>query len=479
MLQTRELHAVDIMIDQHLQQLAISNYDYAVWDESYEFIQYPTRAFINANFLDDTFTSLKIDGAVFVGKNKQIQWERGFDYIEEHALNDELLDVVTADIINITYPTSSQTDNVPQKKGFISTRYGPVMFASTQLRQSDRSGQQVGMLLFFRKIRLSFIDQLAVFSQLSISQGDINSLQSTDHLPEISASLVDEPFSLTRQRVIKDINGNPIILLNIRHQHNDPPPFFSHTLLIILIVLTMLPFILQGIVYFQLIRPLTRGITNIVHMIHRGELSPLTETSTIVDFQKLITSFNQLVSIVNQQQQALEALALKDGLTGIANRRAFEHHLSLSWSLTQRNTLPLAIVMLDIDFFKHYNDNLGHQAGDAAIRQVAATLSQNLGRNDDMVARYGGEEFAIILINTDIPQVKSLMNKLLLAVRELAISHPQSSVSSQLTISLGAAVTTQFECSSVDELLQHADQALYLAKSAGRNNAMLWRSSSP
>lgn len=116
MLQTRELHAVDIMIDQHLQQLAISNYDYAVWDESYEFIQYPTRAFINANFLDDTFTSLKIDGAVFVGKNKQIQWERGFDYIEEHALNDELLDVVTADIINITYPTSSQTDNVPQKK---------------------------------------------------------------------------------------------------------------------------------------------------------------------------------------------------------------------------------------------------------------------------------------------------------------------------------------------------------------------------
>ena len=476
MLQSRELHAVDIMIDQQLQQLAISNYDYAVWDKSYEFIQYPTRVFITENFIDDTFTSLKIDGAIFVGENKQIQWERGFDYIEERALSVDALDLVTAEIVNITYPTSSQSDSVPQKKGFISTRYGPVMFASTQLRQSDRSGKEVGMLMFFRKIRLSFIDQLAVFSQLSISQGDINSLSSTDHIPDISASLADEPFSLTRQRVIKDISGNPIILMNIRHQYNDPPPFFSHTLLIILVVLSMLPFILQWIVYAHLIRPLTRGITNIVHMIYQGELSPLTGTSTIVDFQKLITSFNQLVNIVNQQKEDLEILALKDALTGIANRRAFENHLSLSWSLTQRNNLPLAIVMVDIDFFKRYNDNLGHQAGDAAIQQVAATLSKNLGRNDDMVARYGGEEFAIILINTDISHVKTLINRLLLAVSELAISHPQSSVSTHLTISLGAAVTTQFECTSADELLQHADQALYQAKAAGRNNAILWGS---
>ena len=198
--------------------------------------------------------------------------------------------------------------------------------------------------------------------------------------------------------------------------------------------------------------------------------------SHILEFQKLITSFNQLVNIFNQQKNDLEVLALKDGLTRIANRRAFENHLSLSWSLTQRNHLPLAIVMVDIDFFKHYNDNLGHQAGDAAIQQVAATLSQHLIRNDDMVARYGGEEFAIILINTDISHVKILMTRLLLAVKELAIPHPKSSVSTNLTISLGAAVTTQFECTSAAELLRHADQTLYQAKSTGRNKAMLWGS---
>ncbi|MPY23946.1 diguanylate cyclase [Shewanella sp. YLB-07] len=476
MLQTRELHAVDIMIDQQLQQLAISNYDYAVWDESYEFIQYPTRAFITENFLDDTFTSLKIDGAIFVGKNKKIQWDRGFDYVEKRALSVEPLDVVTAEIVNITYPTSSQTDAVPQKMGFISTNYGPVMFASSQLRQSDRSGQQVGMLLFIRKVRLSLIHQLADFSQLSITQGDINAQQNIDHIPDISAPIGDAAFSLTRQRVIKDITGKAIIILNIRHINNDPPPFFNHTLQIILVVLITIPFILQWIVNLMFIRPITIGITNIVNMIYRGELTPLKGESNILEIQKLITSFNQLVNIVNQQKEDLEVLALKDALTGIANRRAFENHLSLSWSLTQRNALPLAIVMVDIDFFKHYNDNLGHQAGDAAIQQVATTLSQHLVRNDDMVARYGGEEFAIILINTDISHVQSMMSRLLLAVRHLAISHPGSSVSSHLTISLGAAVTTQFECTSVDELLLHADQALYQAKSAGRNNAMLWGS---
>ena len=139
------------------------------------------------------------------------------------------------------------------------------------------------------------------------------------------------------------------------------------------------------------------------------------------------------------QADLLRQLVFLDGLTGVHNRRYFDQQLALEWARSARTGAPLSMILLDVDFFKRYNDHYGHQAGDDCLRQVAATLKSNLRRPADLVARYGGEEFACILPETGLDDAVELAKQLERQVRALAISHAYSDVAPTVTISLGVA----------------------------------------
>lgn len=174
----------------------------------------------------------------------------------------------------------------------------------------------------------------------------------------------------------------------------------------------------------------------------------------------------------------LEQLANIDGLTGIANRRLFDSTLQRDIKRCQKQGLALSLLLIDVDFFKQYNDHYGHVAGDKVLKKIAKTLSKSCLGNDDLVARYGGEEFAVILPGTDSDAVNAIASRILRNVMFLDIPHEYSTHNNKLTVSIGLisqtndslkAVYKQHRDQSASWLISQADEALYRAKNAGRN----------
>ena len=165
----------------------------------------------------------------------------------------------------------------------------------------------------------------------------------------------------------------------------------------------------------------------------------------------------------------LESLSTLDGLTGIPNRRSFDDYIEMSIKSCTRLNKPISLIMADIDFFKGYNDNYGHLKGDDCLINVAKSISLSVKRPLDFVTRYGGEEFAVILPETDEEGAKIIAEIIRKNVEELEIAHKSSDVSAYVTLSLGITTKSSSIQYSKNELIEHADKALYNSKSNGRN----------
>lgn len=173
------------------------------------------------------------------------------------------------------------------------------------------------------------------------------------------------------------------------------------------------------------------------------------------------------------ESHLIAELAQHDTLTGLKNRRVFDEHLEQVWQQAVENSRSLAILMMDIDHFKAYNDRYGHQAGDQTLRRVAQALQSFVTRPLDVLARFGGEEFAVILYDIDSRQAEILAERMRRAVGELAIEHEGSQGGAAVTISVGVAVIHPSPERRSRGALQLADQALYDAKVRGRNRVEL------
>ncbi|CAK0776062.1 two-component system, chemotaxis family, response regulator WspR [Gammaproteobacteria bacterium] len=174
---------------------------------------------------------------------------------------------------------------------------------------------------------------------------------------------------------------------------------------------------------------------------------------------------------LKQKTELLENLAMLDGLTDIPNRRRFDEMIAIEWRRARRNTLPLSVLMVDVDHFKAYNDHYGHGAGDECLRKVARSLKSALMRPADFVARYGGEEFVIILPENNEGGARQMAERIRAAVWDLSIPHAHSPTAKYVTISLGHATRVPGLDDVPEVLLGTADRALYQAKQEGRNRA--------
>ncbi len=176
--------------------------------------------------------------------------------------------------------------------------------------------------------------------------------------------------------------------------------------------------------------------------------------------------------VLQAQSNRFAQASILDGLTGAYNRRYFDERCKIELSRAQRQQRALSLIMIDVDHFKLYNDNYGHPAGDSVLINVVNTLKKHINRAGELIARYGGEEFAVILPESDERVSLALAQKLCHSVADLRIPHKASLVTSHITISLGVATfLSGANCDSAC-LLQYADQALYLAKEAGRNQVV-------
>jgi len=189
-------------------------------------------------------------------------------------------------------------------------------------------------------------------------------------------------------------------------------------------------------------------------------------------------AFAELVKLkaeLEESNNALQLLSSLDGLTSIANRRRFDEFMLNEWKRAVRENSTLVLIMIDIDYFKAYNDNYGHQKGDETLKAVVSALKAVINRPADLLARYGGEEFVIVLPDTTIDGALKLANTLLDNVRALKIPHAYSDASPCVSISAGISCCEPglYHDNSVESLIEDADKAMYEAKANGRNQLVL------
>lgn len=176
-----------------------------------------------------------------------------------------------------------------------------------------------------------------------------------------------------------------------------------------------------------------------------------------------------LIDVLLKQVMSEQA-SWEDRLTGIGNRRSFDAYLATTWMQASRAKVPLSLMMVDVDFFKKYNDSHGHQAGDSCLRQVAAALDGCVRRTVDSVTRYGGEEFSVVLFHTTLNEARNISENMIAAIQKLNIRHEQSPYEI-VTVSIGIATIIPGVDNTMQQLIEEADKCLYRAKQNGRNRA--------
>ena len=200
--------------------------------------------------------------------------------------------------------------------------------------------------------------------------------------------------------------------------------------------------------------------------------------------QSQLKQKNQQLAKEIQERQAAETklvklnhrlskLATLDSLTNIANRHYFDEIFNKEWQRGKIESSPLSLILGDVDYFKRYNDCLGHQAGDDCLKQVALAISQTVRHSGDLAARYGGEEFVVILPQTASENALRVAENIRLQIQSLDIPHPNSDVSGRISLSLGVSCVVPSSKTTKKQLLAAADMALYRAKNLGRNRSIL------
>ncbi|WP_036301682.1 GGDEF domain-containing protein [Methylotenera sp. L2L1] len=206
-------------------------------------------------------------------------------------------------------------------------------------------------------------------------------------------------------------------------------------------------------------------IRDVVHVVRKED----GEVDSLIGFMFDITERKDTEQKLIELQKQLEELSFKDGLTGVFNRRMFDSVMEVEWGNAKRNRQPLSLIMLDIDYFKQYNDYYGHIQGDECLKHVAKVLSGVATRSRDFFARYGGEEFILVLPETDEAAAIKIAERCRNVIFKAQIAHEKSLVSQLLTVSIGISTVIPTHSDEAIKFIAKVDRQLYVAKEKGRN----------
>jgi diguanylate cyclase (GGDEF)-like protein/PAS domain S-box-containing protein len=206
-------------------------------------------------------------------------------------------------------------------------------------------------------------------------------------------------------------------------------------------------------------------IRDVVHVVRKEN----GEVDSLVGFMFDISERKRTEEKLIRLQKELEDLSFKDGLTGVANRRMFDAVLEMEWGNARRQLQPLSLILLDIDFFKQYNDHFGHLQGDDCLKRVANALTQAATRPRDFIARFGGEEFVLVLPETDAEAAAKVAERCRHAIAREHIAHPHSPIGKHLTVSMGVGTIVPGYRDEMLAFVEEVDRRLYQAKQQGRD----------
>lgn len=340
---------------------------------------------------------------------------------------------------------------------------------------NNQDSNQQGWVIFLQRITektFNLINKLSLLKvkNLAFDENDVTSIPCFE---QTSMELAQ-----TQQRCLNSKDNVQSICVEFTHS-NKVPTFLNSKLLFVNLLMLLAPLALYYFILVLFTKPINIAIGLLRDNYKKGMLEELVITAPIevTELVELRDIYNKTVKIANHNKKELEKISNTDRLTNIANRRAFDQLFEKTWNLICRQQRSVALCIIDIDYFKPYNDNYGHVQGDKVLQDVAQALSNCAKRADEIVARYGGEEFVILAYIEDEEQLKLFSENIQNTVLKLALPHKYSSVNDYITVSSGITWLNNtgewLTNYTKEEWLNSSDEALYEAKKNGRQRNII------
>lgn len=463
-------------LDAQLSSLNILTRDWAFWDDMYQYAQKPNAAFESSNMGVESMKNIGLIGVMVLSTEGSVVGFQGAVPSDGQALRAEHL-IAYKDALIVPLKNSQHA----QHCGYLQPQSTLLFLCASRISRSDGSGPPVGVVVMVRELTPAALQDIEKQSKESFQLLHLSTVSSDEqwnvaamtHLPVGRVQVSFAATVLTLHYPLPDLTGKPVRMLRIPLarklvQEGESVTYRTARQMATIALVTGAMLLLAG--HFWLVLPIAR-LKRDIRAIHKQKAwdTPVRQNRPD-EIGALAREVNGLLSVINSQVHELESLSLTDALTGLPNRRHFDRRLADELRRVQRKPQALSVVMLDIDYFKQYNDHYGHPAGDVALQTMAQVL-RDCTRQVDLPARVGGEEFAVLLPDTDEAGALLIAEKILQGLRKAEVPHAQSRVSAVLTASAGVA-SLQAGVDAAAGLIAQADQALYAAKDAGRNRAL-------
>jgi len=474
----KDVQRIDRAYEFALKELANRANDNAGWDDSYRFIVDLNEAFIRANIVENTFTDNNLDGIAFFNLTNELRFSMTYEAKTRTMVSGHPFTPIQLQIDILLASKQAGAD----RTGFIRDGQDRIIaFASKPILPSSGDAPARGTLVVWRVLDETFVAQLIRQTGLNYEMRSITSSEVTAEVPRRSlGSALDtvEPRSEHNQIAwyMHGLKGVPLRqhLLTFESSYFTAD-LFSVSVMAEISVAIILLVLSAWVIHRVFIRPLSLITHNTRSIAQSKDYRTEINIEAAVEFEQLAVQFNELMRTVYDQEMVLQTQNLKlrlenirDPLTGISNRRYLDEYLESCWKWSLEESKPFAVVLMDVDSFKAYNDFYGHPAGDKVLKAVASLLKTSVDSAHGNVARYGGEEFCAVLIEQSEQQVRWWCNEVLEEIALLEIEHKKTALG-QLSISIGVAYGIAADYRQLRNFFQIADQELYRAKGAGKN----------
>lgn len=454
-LQQEEVTRVETIIELSQIQMGDAMVDYAAWNDMVEFVQNPTEYFVEDSIGLHAYTSQVIHGFYVFSPDQELVWGRALDTVNNQLIETDRYSPFFPTILNEAEKLG--TDTIEAIVRFIVIENEPYFAATTRVCNSDATGCNKGYIIFMKKLSAQFIDKVHQATGIRIE------LVPNEIIGHVPASV--ENISYISKR---DYLGDPSVILKVFHRVKIPS-FIVKQELFALFAFSVMFYFINLLLAKSLVKPITNANLVLEKFQAQGGIIPDESYFISKEMKGFARSINRIMSELEASREDLRWQSEHDPLTEISNRRHLEKRLT---SLIEDYRYSfIALYLVDIDYFKLYNDNFSHLDGDNALKAVAKALNNVDYSGDKIVARFGGEEFCVVVASDEHIEIEQYAQLLIDAVADLEIAHPYSLLESKdnLSISIGGVLVHQPNIKNYQDFFHQADQALYVAKKRGRD----------
>ena len=460
-------------IDNEINQLGSFARDWAAWDDSYRFMQDHNTAYIDSNMGGDVTEVLGTVGLLYL--DLDINEFYSFTDPGQQQRFDSIITQVKSEKELILNAVKNGTHRILLYNQELDAHFWYVI---EEIVPTDNDQPANGYLVLCKEIDENFYEKVSHLSNSKIIlAGDVENKNFDCSVPIVIGNfcqrvdLIDASKALLNIKITDNLGKKPIFLqaetnrlLNVQIKKA-----FKNTLTIILVSRLIIILLNLITVHLLIIKPASYLANKFAFFAQTRELAERLKLSGPYEIRELTSSANMMLDELEDMHQQLKLMSHTDELTQVYNRRCFHELFIAERASAIREKKHLTILLLDIDYFKSYNDNYGHIAGDRCLAKIADVLKQTLKRTNDIVARFGGEEFIILLKNTPNDGARVVCDRIAEAMKREAIPHEFSPAANYVTCSIGGVSVIPKETTKEQNMILVADEMLYKAKEQGRN----------